>query len=112
MADAQEMFRAFARLVAVEVVAIMRTPNVAAPALLSRAEIARRCGVSLVTIDRAVRSGCPHVKVGRRTLLDLAAVRGWLADHGRTVRAAAVDDVDTTQIESALVAPRRVRRAS
>jgi hypothetical protein len=45
--------------------------------------------ISSWTLDRYVRAGMPHFKVGRRRLFDLQTVRGWLLSHQHQVNAPA-----------------------
>ena len=56
------------------------------PMLLSRGDIAARCGVSESTVDRWVKAeGLPHIREGRRVLFRPEAVDRWLAAREESV---------------------------
>jgi len=46
--------------------------------MLSKKEIAKKIGVSLITIDRLRQKGLPCYKVGNRVLFDEEEVMNWV----------------------------------
>jgi hypothetical protein len=71
-----------------------------ASVLVSRAEAARLCGVSIATFDRHVREHLVAKKIGGRVLFDLVAVRRW----------AIGDAVARVDVETSAPAPRVAAR--
>jgi hypothetical protein len=55
-----------------------QTPPPDRPALLDRKSVARELGVSIATIDRLVREGMPHVRVGDCKRFELDRVLDWI----------------------------------
>lgn len=53
------------------------------PKLVTRGQCAKALNISLATLDRAIKLGCPTVPVGRGVRFDVAAVRAWLDKRGR-----------------------------
>jgi len=49
-----------------------------APALLTRAQLAKQLGTSIASVDRLVRRGAPYVRLGDHRRFRLAAVLAWL----------------------------------
>ncbi|MBK8994614.1 MAG: hypothetical protein IPM35_02535 [Myxococcales bacterium] len=53
-------------------------PAQPAPALVDRAGLARALSVSLSSVDRLLREGCPRVRIGDAPRFDVADVIAWL----------------------------------
>lgn len=84
--DLRLFMGALARMLAPEIAAELRRMTAndePRDTLLTRAECARALGVSIPTIDRAIRDGCPKVTIGRAVRFDLAAVRAWMEKSGK-----------------------------
>lgn len=54
------------------------------PALLTKAELARKLGCSPRTIDRLRAEGCPTIMLLDSPRFELTAVLGWLTAHGNS----------------------------
>lgn len=80
------------------------------PKLLRAREAARALSVSVATLNRAARQGCPHVVVGTGNRFDLAEVRAWFHGRGRAPVEKAAPDPD--RIDVASVARRAGFRAA
>jgi excisionase family DNA binding protein len=65
--------------------AIPSSPDAASPPLaVAPAEAARLAGVGRTTLYAALSSGAlPSLKLGRRRLIKLEALRAWLDGHAR-----------------------------
>lgn len=68
------------------------------PKLLRAREAARALGVSVATLNRAARQGCPHVVVGTGNRFDLEEVRAWFHGRGRVPIAKAPPDPDRIDV--------------
>ncbi|MBK8996089.1 MAG: helix-turn-helix domain-containing protein [Myxococcales bacterium] len=72
-----EALRELVREVQAEVLAD-HGPAQPAPALLDRAGLARALSVSVSSVDRMIREGCPHVRIGDAPRFSVADVVAWL----------------------------------
>jgi len=73
-------------------------PNDGEPVLVNKTEAARAIGVSTVTLDRAVRMGCPVHHFNGRRRFDVAAVKKWLETE-KSKTAAARKEHDPIKVD-------------